>query len=377
MPAARRPFPAPAAIARSPHHFVSSRPEPFLARDLVLRHGWNATSYQILNPGIAHWFAAAGDAVVGYVTRAGVRVVAGAPVAAEARLPDVVGEFEADASRAGLRVCYFAAEARLERVLAGRRSHDFVLLGAQPAWNPSAWSAAASAHASLRAQLSRARREGVTVEEMRAEAAERDPTLAACLARWLQTRGLPPLHFLVEPDTLANLADRRIFVGRRGERCVGFVVASVVPARAGWLIEQFVRDPDAPNGTMELLLDAAVRALAHGGARYVSLGLAPLALQRVPRPAAAAPIWLRALFAWMQAHGRRFYNFGGLEGFKAKFEPDRWEPVYAIYNRPRMSPRAVYAIAAAFAGGSPAATFARGLGWAARRELIRWTGGLR
>ena len=37
-------------------------------RRLVLEHGWNATAYQILNPGIAHWFAREGDAVIGYVT---------------------------------------------------------------------------------------------------------------------------------------------------------------------------------------------------------------------------------------------------------------------------------------------------------------------
>ncbi|MGE5727799.1 MAG: hypothetical protein ACM34L_04290, partial [Gemmatimonas sp.] len=59
------------------------------ARELVLEHGWNATAYQILNPGIAHWFCAGGDAVIGYVRRNGVRVVAGAPVCAPERLRDV------------------------------------------------------------------------------------------------------------------------------------------------------------------------------------------------------------------------------------------------------------------------------------------------
>ena len=344
-------------------------PDPDLTRALVLRHGWNATAYQIVNPGIAHWFSAARDAVVGYVTRAGVRVVAGAPVAAEDRLEAVAREFEADAARTGTRVCYFGAEARLERIFAGDVSHDFVLLGAQPAWDPARWPEATSSHASLRAQFSRARRKGIEVREEPAAVAERDRSLADCLARWLATRGLPPLHFLIEPDTLANLRDRRIFVARRGTACEGFAVASVVPARAGWLVEQFVRAPRAPNGTMELLLDTAVRSLARDGARYVSLGLAPLATARVPDPASVPPVWLRALFGWMRAHGRRFYDFGGLEAFKAKFAPDRWDPVYAIYNRPRVAPRAVYAITAAFTGGSPLATFARGLGWAVRRQL--------
>ena len=66
------------------------------ARELVLAHGWNATAYQIVNPGIAHWFSARGDAVVGYMRSARTRVVAGAPVCEEPRLREVVDEFERD-----------------------------------------------------------------------------------------------------------------------------------------------------------------------------------------------------------------------------------------------------------------------------------------
>ena len=64
----------------------------------MLAHGWNATAYQIVNPGIAHWFSARGDAVVGYTDRSGVRVVAGAPVCPPERLAEVAAEFEAEAS---------------------------------------------------------------------------------------------------------------------------------------------------------------------------------------------------------------------------------------------------------------------------------------
>ena len=84
------------------------------ARALVLAHGWNATAYQILNPGIEHWFAARGDAVVGFVDHAGTLVVAGAPVCSADRLLDVVGEFVDAARGARRRVCFFGAGDRLE-----------------------------------------------------------------------------------------------------------------------------------------------------------------------------------------------------------------------------------------------------------------------
>src|SRR5690242_20454581 len=51
-----------------------------LALELVLAHSWNPIAYQILNPGIRHWFSRANDAVVGYVPCNRVRVAAGAPI---------------------------------------------------------------------------------------------------------------------------------------------------------------------------------------------------------------------------------------------------------------------------------------------------------
>ncbi len=35
-------------------------------RELVLRHGWNTTAYQLLNPGLSYWFSEEGDACAGY-----------------------------------------------------------------------------------------------------------------------------------------------------------------------------------------------------------------------------------------------------------------------------------------------------------------------
>ncbi|HEU5217305.1 MAG TPA: phosphatidylglycerol lysyltransferase domain-containing protein, partial [Gemmatimonadales bacterium] len=260
----------------------------------MLACGWNATAYQILNPGIAHWFPAADDAVVGYVLRRGVRIVAGAPICAEARLPEVADEFAADAARAGARVCYFGAESRLEEVCRNDARYARVLLGAQPVWEPGGWPALVAGRAVIRAQLSRARNKQVTVTRWPAGRATGNPELARCLAEWLATRGLPPLHFLVEPVTLALLDDRRVFVATRQGRVMAYLVASPVPARAGWLIEQIVRGHDAPNGTAELLVDAAMRAACEDGSAYATLGMVPLS-SRAEVTATGNPAWLRSL----------------------------------------------------------------------------------
>lgn len=340
------------------------------ARELVLRYGWNATAYQIVNPGISLWFASGGDAVLGYVERASTRVVAGAPVCPPQRLSAVVAEFEGECSDRRVHVCYFGAEERLEAVVRESSRHAMVLLGAQPSWNPATWAAIIGGKASLRAQLNRSRNKGVCVSPMPSVEATGNPALQRVLREWLATRGLPPMHFLVEPETLNRLFDRRVFVARsRNQDIIAFLVASPAPARGGWLIEQFVRGRTAPNGTVELLLDAAMRTFAAEGYQYVTLGLAPLS--RYALPTEVNPAWLRLVLKWVRAHGRRFYNFEGLDNFKAKFQPQQWEPVYAIVNDPAFSPRALYAIAAAFSDGSPISTIARAF-WRAGRTELRW-----
>jgi len=291
------------------------------ARALVLRYGWNAVAYQILNPGMRHWFSRDGDAVAGYVSFGGVRVVAGAPVCAPERLATAAAELESDAEARRERVLFFGAGARLERAYTERGGRALVRLGAQPGWDPHAWAEIVRRKASLRAQLNRARNKGVRVAEWPPPRARGSDALRDVLREWLATRGLPPLAFLVQPDLLDNVDDRRVFVAEREGRVVGFLIGTPVPARHGWLVEEWPRTRDAPNGTTHSLVDAAMRAFATDDCAYVTLGLAPLA-QHGGGGVASEPTWLRMMLRWVRAHGRRFYNFAGLEAFKGEHGAD-------------------------------------------------------
>ncbi len=344
-------------------------------RDLILHHGWNSTCYQLLNPGFQYWISKDGDAVVGYVEYAGTRIAAGSPVCAFERLPDVVDEFERDSAALGLHVCYFASEARLESVIAQRTGYAITQLGAQPVWNPKSLIEKMAAKSSLRGQLNRAFHKGLIVEEWSASKASGNPALKNVLDDWLSTRGLPSLHFLVEPETLSSLEDRRMFVALRGAEAVGFLNASPIPGRNGWLVEQFVRGRAAPNGTVELMLHRAAEVLAEEGYEYLTLGLSPLTNQAQTELPETSPT-IKFLLRWARAHGKRFYDFAGLEFFKTKFEPEYWEPIYAISNEPKFSLRALYAIACAFTTGHPLRTVIWGIGKAIQDE-VRWAFGHR
>jgi phosphatidylglycerol lysyltransferase len=344
------------------------------AREIVLRHGWNTTCFQIVNPGIEYWFGPDGDSVVGYVSSKKVRVVAGAPVCREEDLPSVTETFERDSHREGRTVCYFGAEGRLDRLYHADPEHSFVLLGAQPVWRPGEWETIVSGDRSIRAQLNRSRNKGVTVSEWPTDRARNSPELRECLDSWLAIKGLPPLHFVIEPDTLGRLEHRRVFVAERGSRVEAFLVLSPIPERSGWLTEQFPHRRAAPNGTVELMMDAAIRAVAEEGCEYITLGLSPLS-KRAHIESFDNPVWLRVFLAWMRKHGQRFYNFDGLDRFKAKLQPHYWEPVFAISNEREFSGKTLWAIAQAFTENHPIRVFGNGLIKAVRMEagnLKQW-----
>lgn len=309
-----------------------------------------------------------GDAITGYVDFGKVRVAAGVPICAPERLLEAMADFEQAAAGTGRRVCYFYAEERARCRAMETNRYAAVQIGAQPVWQLAEWPATFDSRASLRAQRHRARNKGVAVVEWERAQATRNPLLEQCLAEWLATRGMSELHFLVEPDTLGFLEGRRIFVAMKDQQPLGFLLASPIPLRRGWLIEQVIRGNKAPNGTAEMMLDSAMRAMAADGDTLVTFGLAPLAQREVR---VENPRWLRPLFAWARAHARRFYNFDGLESFKAKFRPHQWEPVYILSCERHFSPGTLVAVAGAFTDGRLAAasfgTFKRALA-----KELRW-----
>ncbi len=344
------------------------------ARALVSRHGRAATCWQVLNPALSRWNAPGGSGVVGYQTEGRVRVVAGEPVCAPQSLVTVCRAFEQDALASGRRVCYLAAEEPTVRALAAFDGYNAVPIGAQPVWRPEALAAVFREDRSLRYQLNRARHKGLTVAEWPINQSAH-PGLHQCLKDWLAAKALPALGFMTDPHLLAHMAGRRLWVAEQEGWPVGYAILSPVPARGGWLVEQIVRGRDAPNGAAENIVSTAALKLAAEGSRFVTLGAAPLS-RHGPPLGRRHPLWLRTVTAWMRAHGTRFYNFRGLEHFKGKFRPQRWEPVYAVATESRIRPATLYAVVSAFTKRPPLMAVLQAMGSGLGVEFKHLAGGL-
>ena len=306
---------------------------------LLRDHGFNRTSFQVLEVGYRYWFCEQG--CVAYADTGHAWVAAGAPIAGDEALASVTAAFIAAGRAKGRRVCFFATETRL---LSTAQDLASLQIGEQPVWDPAGWPDIVKASRSLREQIRRARAKGVTIRKLATE--EVAPGTVAryametLIARWLSTRAMAPMGFLVDVQPFDFPEERRYFVAERQGAIVAFLAAVPVYARAGWLIEDLVRGSGAPNGTGEMLIDQAMRLFAAEGSHDVTLGLAPLS--------GSVNRWLGAA----RSVGRALYDFRGVQAFKAKLKPDNWEPTYLAYPKDASAVLAVYDVLVAFARGS-------------------------
>jgi phosphatidylglycerol lysyltransferase len=305
---------------------------------VLRRHGWNATSFQILEPGFRYWFE--DDVCVAYIDTGSAWVAAGAPIGPPHLVPAAAQRFVVAAAGNGRRSCFFGTEDRF----ATASPFAAMRIGEQPIWDPRAWEETLRGAASLRAQIRRARAKGVEVRpfdpRLLSEAGgEARRQVDGLIARWQAAHPMPPMGFLVQMHLDSAIEERRLFAAHLGGSMVGFLSMVPVFARQGWFIEDLLRLPEAPNGTAELLVDAALRAAADDGSGYVTLGLAPLAGEVGP--------WLRLA----RRTGLPLYDFRGVHAFKAKLRPQSWSPIYISYPRAQTGIATVYDALAAFARG--------------------------
>jgi phosphatidylglycerol lysyltransferase len=334
---------------------------------LLREHGRDATSFQTVKSGFSYWFD--DDAFVAFAKCGDVLVTTGAPIAAPDRVAEVAKRFVAHAEKNGNAVCFFGVEKDFVEAL----SYPHSLIGLQPVWDPSEWETTLASAPSLREQLRRARAKKVKarlVDTPEIETGKLHDAIHRLAKTWLDLRGMAPMGFVVHIEPFTELAEKNIFVAEREGILLGMVALAPLYAR-GFLVEDLFRDPNAPNGTTEALIDAAMKHAAKNGSRYVTLGLAPLAGD-VSRP-------LRAF----REHASILFDFRGLEAFKRRLRPARWDAMF-IAHTPSVSPtRAVVAVLRAFARGSflrfGIETLMRGppvAVWTLAILLVPWTFGL-
>jgi lysylphosphatidylglycerol synthetase-like protein (DUF2156 family) len=190
-----------------------------------------------------------------------------------------------------------------------------------------------------RNKIARARRDGVTVEELCVEEFD-DPTIAAELAaidaEWLNGKGrhVKQLTFMVGERGGRGGPFRRVFVARRDGRALAYVTYSpCFGERPGWLYDLTRRRPDAPPGVIELVFQTALDQLRSEGCRWLHLGLTPLAgLSPEHEIVGSSNSAVRWLVRQLSDRGESLYPARSQDAFKRKWAPQLVEPEYIAFQ---------------------------------------------
>ena len=287
---------------------------------------------------------------IGYQQRAGVAVVMGDPLCAASDTRRLLEAFLRERPRSRSRALFVSASAEFA-VCAAESGFGTIKVGDEAVFDLDRYSFEGGSMKRLRYHEGRARRRGVEVLNLATAALHGQPIashLCDVTSAWVEQHAIGAMGFLLalrplnEPDKIG----KRVFVASVDGRPIAFLTAVPVPAANGVYLEDYVRGPEVPDGTAELLVHEACDDSRARGYDYVSMGTAPLA-GLTPAETCHHPIagWaLRTAFervSWP-------YDFKSLLAFKARFHPTRWVPKYLVYERP-FTARSATALALAYA----------------------------
>jgi lysylphosphatidylglycerol synthetase-like protein (DUF2156 family) len=187
----------------------------------------------------------------------------------------------------------------------------------------------------LRNKISRALRNGLTIEEVPAENCEE--ALQAIDTAWLGSKGdhARPLEFLVGQVGGEAQQHRRLFVGSIDGAPVSYISYSpVYGTKAGWMHDLSRRIPNGSPGLMEAINAHAIEKFTAEGVEWLHFGFTPFTgLDEANELPGASPSfqWLMH-FLW--AEGAALYPAQTQLDYKEKWAPHACLPEYVAFDGP-------------------------------------------
>ncbi len=327
--------------------------EPWVRRferpvgDLVVQYG-GSIAHGVLEPHSHTFRCDEVDGVVGYVQSWGCAVGLGDPVCAPLDLPRLAARFRDFCASCGRDTVYAAGSERFAATAcaSGAAAIEF---GETLIFDPRHDAQAGSDGRELRKKVYRARREGVRVEEYQPLRSGRDPglehALDAVVTRWLDARHGFQIYVSHVNLFDSAMAGRRWFYAHVGARVVGLLCLIRMEARAGWLLQHLLADPDAPIGITELLVADCFSTLGGEGCRYATFGPAPAAqLGIVRNMGGRSEAFARSVYAG----AFRLFHLGNHTHYQRKFQVADVEPTFLVFDPPHVGVRDLIGVMRAF-----------------------------
>ncbi|MFA6162772.1 MAG: phosphatidylglycerol lysyltransferase domain-containing protein [Methylobacter sp.] len=319
--------------------------KPFsTAVDLVRQYG-GPLSHAALDPSRSTFRTPAVDGLISFLPVYRCAVVLGDPICAPENKTHLADAFADYCAGKDWSILYVAATASLQAYSRerGYASIEFAgLLIADPQNDPE--TDAQGRH--LRQHLNHTRRMGVMVREYLGEPdAQMEVQTQATYEAWLGDRHGPQMY-LGRPRLFDDRVGRRWFIAKQAGKVVGFLsMLRVGCTECQSLINIVFSSPAAPLHTNELMVTTALRALREEGVNSVCLGVGPLeTLGRIEGYGAISE-WLSRKFYRLAA---KLIHQHGKTVFWEKFRLTQREPLYLLFQSPRIGLSELYALFRAF-----------------------------
>lgn len=328
----------------NPTYAFDIRPSSHI--DLVRRYG-GPVSHAALNPSHRIFRTPGIDGLVGFLLAHRCAVVLGDPMCPHEQCDELTAAFAKYCADNNWSIIFAVATKNMRSFVeeSGGGMLEFAdLLVANPQHDPEA--GPKGRH--LRWNLNRARRQGLNVREYQGNVlhdAELEAQAMAALESWRAGRKGFQMY-LGSPRLFADRPGCRWFIAE----CAGSVVGVLYMMRVNcagcrYLIDLVFSIPGAPRHTNELMVVSAFKALREEGEETVCLGVGPKALLGE----------IQGFGAFSSALARSFYKISnkmvpqhGKTVFWEKFGIVHREPLYLIFQHPRVGIREFHALLKTF-----------------------------
>jgi lysylphosphatidylglycerol synthetase-like protein (DUF2156 family) len=303
--------------------------------ELLRDHGEHSSGFLTFNQPMEHYLGRQREGLIAYRT------------IGPGQLIQLCGPFAAEPDRAALfdEFLDWAAQARRNVTAVQLRRADVPLyvergfrvnqLGSSFSIDLESFGLRGTRFMKVRNKISRARRLGVTIEEVSDDGDH--PALAEIDAEWLRGKGrhVSELAFLVGERGGRGGHCRRVFVATLENRPVAYITYSPVfgSERPGWLYDLTRRRADTPPGVIELLFLTALEQIKGEGVQWLHLGMTPFVGLDGEHEHGTHPVKLASWFiAELGRRGAMLYPAATQQAFKLKWNPTLIEPEYIAFN---------------------------------------------
>jgi lysylphosphatidylglycerol synthetase-like protein (DUF2156 family) len=313
---------------------------------LVRRYG-GPVSHGALNPSYRTFRTPEIDGLVGYRLDHRCAVALGDPICAPEQRAQLAAAFSTYCAANGWSVIYAVATESMGSVakVSGYGMIEFAeFLIANPQRDPEL----GSENRKLRWNLNRTRRQGVTVREYLGNQTPNGETEARVLAAMEQWRtGRKGVQmYLGSPRLFADRPGCRWFIAEWNGAVVGVLyLLQVDCGGCRYMIDLVFSTPGAPSHTNELMVVNALRSLREEGEEAVSFGVGPKAALGEIQGFSAISVNLARGFYQL---ANRMVPQDGKTVFWQKFGLSRREPLYLLFEQPRVGIREFRALLKTF-----------------------------